>query len=345
MKDRNIRIQNIFYMLAFVYDQLRYSGFQKLGTEDFKDGYHLLGKLFLHACRLQLTRGFPHDYRMYTEATSHPHGQIQMTESIVQGTLMNKQVIVEDDSFSVDIPENQLVKMVLTNMMSSQLFPQNQRLLAKKIWRSFWPVSDMAPNAYWRIKRQIHRLGRHNSLLVLLSEILFEGKIFANSQQNLQMLDIEDQLMSRLYEKFLLKYYQQHFPDLEVKSAYIPWSLDGLGNSDLPKMHSDVRICGKHRTVILDAKYYQHSFQRHFDVKTFHSNNIYQILSYVLNESKTGSNSDVEGILLYAKTDEKTVADGDLMILGHRFRIKTLDLNVDWKHLTAQLDQLIVLDD
>ncbi|KRK87495.1 hypothetical protein FD17_GL001248 [Lentilactobacillus sunkii DSM 19904] len=329
-------------MLAFVYDKLNYSGFKKLGTEDFEDGYDLLGKLFLHACKLQLIRGFPHDYREYTEETSYPHGQIQMTESITQGTLINKRVIVQDDSFSANIPQNQLIKMVLAGIARSKKFPHDQRLLAEKMWRNFWPVRDVRQTGYPRIKRYLHRMGMDGSLLVLLSEILIEGKIFATDDANYKAVDLEDQLMSRLYEKFLLKYYQQRFTGYNVRSAYITWDKVEKDTPELPVMHSDVRICGQNKTVILDAKYYQHSLQTHFDVEKFHSNNMYQIITYVMNESKTGDNEDVEGILLYAKSSIGGNPDGEINVLGHRFQVKTLDLNVKWSQLTEQLDRLIV---
>lgn len=323
-------------------DKLNYSGFQKLGTEDFEDGYDLLGKLFLHACKLQLIRGFPHDYRGYTEKTAYPHGQIQMTDSITQGALINHQVIVQDDSFSANIPQNQLVKMVLSRIAQSKSFPHDQRLLAKKMWRNFWPVKNINSNDYPSVKRYLHRMGEDGSLLVLLSEILIEGKIFATNNENYKMANFEDQLMSRLYEKFLLKYYQQRFSNYEVKSAYIKWDKLEKETPHLPTMHSDVRICGQNKTVILDAKYYQHSLQRNFDVEKFPSDNMYQIITYVLNESRTGCNSNVEGIILYAKSSIGGHPDGEIHILGHRFRVKTLDLNVNWQQLTEQLDRLIV---
>lgn len=329
-------------MLAFVYDKLNYSGFQKLGTEDFEDGYDLLGKLFLHACQLQLIRGFPHDYRGYTEETAYPHGQIQMTDSITQGTLIKKHVIVQDDAFSANIPQNQLIKIVLAGIARSDKFPHDQRLMAKKIHRNFWPVKSVPQTAYPRLKRYLHRMGQDGSLLVLLSEILVEGKIFATNDDSYKAANLEDQLMSRLYEKFLLKYYQQRFTDCDVRSAYIDWDKLEKNTPELPIMHSDVRICGQDKTVILDAKYYQHSLQTNFDVEKFHSNNMYQIITYVMNESKTGKNSDVEGILLYAKSSIGGNPDGEVNILGHRFRVKTLDLNVKWPQLTEQLDSLIV---
>ena len=40
--------------------------------------------------------------------------------------------------------------------------------------------------------------------------------------------------------------------------------------------------------LIIDAKYYSHALQTHFDVSTINSGNIYQIFTYVKNKQKEG---------------------------------------------------------
>jgi 5-methylcytosine-specific restriction enzyme subunit McrC len=47
---------------------------------------------------------------------------------------------------------------------------------------------------------------------------------------------------------------------------------------------------------------------------------------------------NVAGMLLYAKTDEAFVPDCEFTISGNKIMIKTLDLNLEFKHIAAQLD-------
>ena len=47
---------------------------------------------------------------------------------------------------------------------------------------------------------------------------------------------------------------------------------------------------------------------------------------------------NVAGMLLYAKTDEAIVPDCEFTISGSKIMIKTLDLNLEFKRIAAQLD-------
>ncbi|NLB48908.1 MAG: 5-methylcytosine-specific restriction endonuclease system specificity protein McrC, partial [Erysipelotrichia bacterium] len=76
-----------------------------------------------------------------------------------------------------------------------------------------------------------------------------------------------------------------------------------------------------------------------YDSRTFISGNLYQIYTYVKNSDKEATGS-VAGVLLYARTDETTTPDEDLMIGGNRISLKTLDLNRDWEVITEQLENL-----
>ena len=53
-------------------------------------------------------------------------------------------------------------------------------------------------------------------------------------------------------------------------------------------------------------KYYTHTTQTQYDVHTLHSNNLYQIFTYVKNrDTEFGAEPHtVSGMLLYARTDE-----------------------------------------
>ncbi|MCS3026687.1 hypothetical protein NXW75_29485 [Bacteroides xylanisolvens] len=48
-------------------------------------------------------------------------------------------------------------------------------------------------------------------------------------------------------------------------------------------MRTDITLTFKERTLIIDTKYYSKSMQCQFDKRTIHSNNLYQIHSYVMN--------------------------------------------------------------
>ena len=143
--------------------------------------------------------------------------------------------------------------------------------------------------------------------------------------------------MCRLYEKFILEYYNKHFTDLRVSASQIPWDLDAGVRTMLPIMQSDIHLQKGNKVLIIDAKYYSHTTQTQFDKHTIHSGNLYQIFTYVKNEDEP---HEVAGIILYAKTEEEIQPDNKFMMHGNRISVKTLDLNRPFAEIAQQLNEI-----
>lgn len=79
--------------------------------------------------------------------------------------------------------------------------------------------------------------------------------------------------------------------------------------------------------------------QRKYDKATLHSNNVYQIFTYVKNQDAQNTGS-VSGMLLYAKTDEDITPDCSFVMGGNKISVKTLDLNKEFDLIAAQLDKI-----
>ena len=158
------------------------------------------------------------------------------------------------------------------------------------------------------------------------------------------MASFSDEHMARLYERFILEYYRQHHTYLsEVKAGQVKWNLVGDHTESmirfLPIMQTDIMLRLKDEVLIIDAKYYGKTLQRQYDKYTLHSNNMYQIFTYVKNQDKDNTGK-VSGILLYAKTDEDITPDCTFNIGGNQIGARTLDLNKEFSLIALQLDKL-----
>jgi 5-methylcytosine-specific restriction enzyme subunit McrC len=109
--------------------------------------------------------------------------------------------------------------------------------------------------------------------------------------------------------------------------------------SGMPDMKSDVYLTRGSKTLIIDAKFYSRTMPEHFGKRIYHSNNLYQIFTYVKNADKVRS-GNVYGMLLYAKTDEAVTPDSDSIIGGNRISIKTLDLSQNFGSIRSQLEKI-----
>lgn len=155
---------------------------------------------------------------------------------------------------------------------------------------------------------------------------------------------LDDQKMCILYEKFILEYFKKHYKDFQVTASFINWRTDDGMIDFLPQMRPDVMIRYENTTLVLDAKYYEKSMQgnQFTDKKTVHSNNLYQIFTYVKNKD-VNQDGSVMGMLLYAKTDEEIIPHEKYEMSGNKIYIRTLDLNVKFDAIKEQLDEIAKL--
>ena len=110
----------------------------------------------------------------------------------------------------------------------------------------------------------------------------------------------------------------------------------------LPVMQSDIHLQKDNTVLIIDAKYYSHTTQTQYDKHTLHSNNMYQIFTYVKNRDYEFGDEDhkVSGMLLYAKTDEEIQPDNIYQMHGNQITVRTLDLNKPFAEIAGQLNTI-----
>lgn len=107
-------------------------------------------------------------------------------------------------------------------------------------------------------------------------------------------------------------------------------------------MQSDIMLSHQGNILIIDAKYYAHT-QQHFNKRTIHSGNLYQIFTYVKNKEAemTDQKHEVSGMLLYAKTDEVIQPNHVYHMSGNKISVRTLDLNQDFSMIRKQLNDIV----
>ena len=189
------------------------------------------------------------------------------------------------------------------------------------------------------------RYQRSNQTYKMLMNICFfvlDGMLMKDEPGAYRMATFSDEHMNRLFEKFVLEYFKVHHKGVSANTEHVEWDID-LDKSPmidfLPAMKTDITLRKDNHVLIIDTKYYGSTLQYNFNKATIHSNNLYQVFSYVKNEDK-GNTGDVEGMLLYAKTQEEISPDLDAVFGKNRIRVKTLDLNKEFIDIAEQLDNI-----
>ena len=336
-----IPIKNIYYMLSYAFQLLNEQGYKKLATEDFNNAGDLCAAILIRGITYQLKRGLGREYISETDTISAIRGKIEITESIKNQSMIRSQLVCTYDEFSIDSPLNQIIKSTVMLLFKADIAKFRKKEL-RKLMVYFDDVSTVDVRSInWAIN--YNRNNQTYRLLITICYLVVKGLLQTKSDGSVKMMDfLDEQRMCRLYEKFILEYYKKHYPQIRTTASQIDWALDdGIGTM-LPTMQSDIMLSYKNgdidKTLIIDAKYYAHTTQVQYDVHTLHSNNLYQIFTYVKNKAIKGG--EVSGMLLYAKTDEEIYPNNEYQMSGNRITVRTLDLNCEFEAISQQLNEI-----
>ena len=337
-----IRIQNIYYMLAYAFQVLNEHGYKSIATEDFDNTAELCAAILTRGIKIQIKRGLGKEYMSRTESLASLRGKIDITESIKTQALQRRQLVCSYDEFSVNSFMNRIIKSTILLLLRADIAKTRKKEL-KKLLVYF---DDVAPidlhSVNWNM--QYNRNNQTYRMLIGICYLIIKGLLQTQSDGTTKLMDfLDEQRMHRLYEKFILEYYRKEYPQITANASQIPWQLDDDMGAMLPVMQTDIMLSYGEKTLIIDAKYYAHTTQLQYDKHTLHSGNVYQIFTYVKNKEAELADRphEVSGMLLYAKTDEDIYPENEYWMSGNRIEVRTLNLDGDFSMIKAQLDGIV----
>lgn len=343
-KDKSIVIKNIYYMLTYAFSVLRQTNYEQIEAENFENIEDMFSAILSKGLAQQLKQGLYREYISVNEELSTLRGKIDMTSSIKLKLQKKRTLSCEYDELSVNNKFNQIIKSTVLLLIRQPSVSSKHKNELKKVMLYFSEVDTID---FSTIKWDMLRYQRNNQNYKMLLNVCYfviKGLLYSDEKGNFKVASfLDEQRMCHLYERFILEYYRYHYKGvLSANSTQVPWNTDDGVIDFLPVMQTDIMLKHKDKTLIIDAKYYSHSMQKgQYDKVTIHSNNLYQIFTYVKNYDTAGDGS-VSGMLLYAKTDEEVTPDNDFMMSGNKISVKTLDLSLDFSKLAKSLDKIAV---
>ncbi len=333
-----IRIQNIYYMLAYAFQVLNEQGYRDVATEEFENTAELFAAILTRGISNQVKRGLGKEYLPNTESLSFVRGKINVSETVKTQSIQRRQLICSYDEFSVNSYMNRIIKSTAVLLFRSNISNTRKKELRKLLlFFENVEIIDLYHvnwNLYYNRNNQSYRM------LIAICYLTIKGLLQTQSDGTIKMMDfLDEQRMSRLYERFILEYYARECPQVKATASRIPWVLDDGFSAYLPEMQSDITLTRGSKVLIIDAKYYSSTMQTRFGSPTVHSPNLYQIFTYVKNRDASFGDAphEVSGLLLYAGTDESIQPDQTYWMSGNRISVRTLDLNRSFPEIAAQL--------
>lgn len=336
-----IPVQNIYYMLSYAFQALQVQNYKDLATENFHNTAELCAAILDKGISVQLKRGLGRDYLPKSESLSTLQGKLNISESIKTQTMLKKQMICTYDEFSTNIQFNQIIKSTVLLLLKANITNSRKKSL-RKLLLFFSDVNEIDLH-FVNWNQQYNRSNQNYQMLIGMCYLVYKGLLTTQNNGTTKLMDFFDgQRMCRLYEKFLLEYYRKEHPELTANASQIAWQLDDTENQMLPRMQTDIMLSKNNNILIIDAKYYSHMTQQQYGIHTLHSNNLYQIFTYVKNKEFELRNYEhtVSGMLLYAQTDEDIIPNNTYHMSGNQISVLALDLNQDFSKISRTLDDI-----
>lgn len=341
--DKSILINNIYHMLSYAFQNLSQSIYDDVAIESFDEMYDLLAAILAKGIGLQLKQGLYREYINRQEELSVLRGKINMSGTI-KNKLVHKRVLTCDfDDLSENNLFNQIIKTTVSLLLRNDTVKSKYKDDLKKKMLFFSNIELLEPTSIRWSSIRFQRNNQTYRMLISICQLILEGMLMTTDTGEYRLASfLDEQHMCRLYEKFILEYYNRHYPELKVSASQIPWSVDDGVRTMLPMMQSDIHLQKGNTVLIIDAKYYSHTTQTQYDKHTLHSNNMYQIFAYVKNRDYEFGEEEhtVSGMLLYAKTEEEIQPDHVYQMHGNQITVRTLDLNLPFVDIAGQLNQI-----
>jgi len=340
---KGILIKNIYYMLSYAFRVLKQSNYEEIEAEEFENMRDLLAAILAKGIAQQLKQGLYKEYISECKTLSVMRGKLDIYGTI-NSKRQRKQILsCEYDKLSENNLFNQILKTTAVILMRQTSLNKKRRTALKKVMLFFGDVDMIEPSGIKWSRLQYQRNNHSYKMLLNICYFVLDGLLLSTSKGEYRVATfLDEQYMSRLYEKFVLEYYRYHYPSLKVAASQISWDTDDGVIDFLPIMQTDITLRNGEKILIIDTKYYSHTMQiqKQYDSRTLHSNNLYQIFTYVKNRD-VGNTGNVAGMLLYAKTDEIITPDCDFQMSGNKISVKTLDLNISFANIASQLDEIV----
>lgn len=337
-----IKVQNIYYMLAYAFQNLNSQEQKKYTAEEFEFVEDLFAAIISNAIAKQLKQGLGREYIVRREEVSSPKGKICLVDTFKMQMMQSKKIICQMDDYLENTYMNQILKATAILLLHSRNVKTKNKRKLKKVLLYFSKVDHIECKRVRWSSIQYNRNNQSYKLLMNICYLVLEGMLISETKGQIELSEfIDDQRMSTLYEKFILAYYRKHYPYMDsIAPTRIEWNTDDGMIELLPQMRSDIMLVLKGRTLIIDAKYYGSAMQTgQYGKQTIYSNNLYQIFTYVKNCDKKADGS-VSGMLLYAGTDGEN-PDKEYQLSGNKISVKTLDLNCSFFEVQNQLDCIV----
>jgi len=235
--DKGILIKNIYYMLTYAFQVLRQTTYENIDAEDFDNIHDLFAAILSKGISGQLKQGLYKEYVNMSDELVAMRGKLNLSGTI-KNKIQRKQVLsCEYDELSENNLLNQILKTTMLLLVKERTVKEERRAVLKKSLLFFGTVDYIEPCEIRWDRVHYHRNNQSYKMLLNVCRLIIDGMLLSTEQGEMKLAGfLDEQRMSKLYEKFILEYYRLHHPELHANPDQVKWNLDDENDMWLPSM-------------------------------------------------------------------------------------------------------------
>lgn len=372
-----IKIKNLFYLLTYAWELNEEDWISNnrsaLNVDKVDGALNLLATILKISINRLIRRGLDRSYKDISEEIPGVRGRIDIGQTIKRNGFANLKLTCNFEELRHSVLHNQIIKTTLTNLIKTKELDKNLKEEIVNINSKLSEIETIILNQNIFSKVRFHSNIKNYRVPIYLCNLIYNQLLPNTETGKYDFYNIKEEELSKIFEKFVLKFYQKHLQDgkARVKSDKADWqNIDWLEtkeeNRNLPQLLTDVSIYNEKTKskLIIDAKFYKSSVARtqtrFLSIKNekekiinidnenskykFKRDHIFQLFAYLKNfeiKEKKERKTDIKmnGMLLYALSD--VPLSTTFMMHGHKVKIQTIDLNKEPEDIKNQMFEQI----
>jgi 5-methylcytosine-specific restriction enzyme subunit McrC len=340
-----IPIANIYYLLCYAWDVLEEKDtLADVDALDSTDLLNLFARVLVNGTRRLLRRGLDRGYLSREDEIPGVRGKLLVTQTLRRNLLRHGRAACAWDELEYDTLPNRIVKTTLQRLHEADELDAATRADVHDLLRWLAPVRNVELRTEHFRRVQLHRNNRIYAFLLHICEFVHEHWLPAEHGSARRFRDFVRDGLPGLFENFVLNFYRHELPaDWHVSAPVLQWQLVAP-NADalalVPRMETDVCLRGPGRAIILDTKFYAQALKvGAYGTARLPSANLYQLFTYLRQQSSEPGWEQAEGVLLYPRTTRDFAVE--FTTHGHRIRALSLDLAQPWQTIHVALMKIV----
>jgi 5-methylcytosine-specific restriction enzyme subunit McrC len=342
--DSPVPIENIYYLLCYAWNRLDEKDVVDVSSLKSTQLVDLFARVLISGTHHLVRRGFDRGYLGFSEDTKRPRGKIDFARTLKRNLLNENRLSCDLDELDYNVLHNRILKTTIKNVMAIENLTPELKEGLHEINRRLWEIEEVYLSSQLFRRVQLHRNNYYYGFLLSVCELVFDALLASEDCGIMRFRDFarDENKMAKLFESFVKNFYVLEQNRFRVQSLKIAWQVESDNDPTrgyLPEMKTDVCLISEQRKIILDCKFYRNALQTNWQKQTLHSTHLYQLFAYLRNKEGDDGWEKCEGILLYPTV--RTPLNLIYTIHGHPIRIRTVNLDQDWRLIHNEMLDLI----